>query len=208
MWACPCPPWALLALSRGHQPHVNVTQPSVSVPFGAFWFSCVSDTYSLFSGVCLSFYFSSKEQKEWKGYVRAHQSSAFPALYFVPRSLTRVQRTRLAQRLLEWYHCQRKTTMMWYTYMWLIWSECHGDLVSVSVLVFSWNCMASEENWRLNSTQTGHLREKTLGVKAGASQGDQVVCLLAPSDVAQMVLEALLAWCGSTVFGALPGCSL
>lgn len=137
MWPRSCPPWAALALSRGHQSHLYVTQPSVSVPFRAFCFSCVSDTYSLFSGVCLSFYFSSKEQKEWKGYVRAHQSSAFPA-YFVPCALTRLQRTRLAQRLLEQYHCQRKTTMMWYPCTWfgvsvmVILSLCLGFLLELS----------------------------------------------------------------------------
>lgn len=41
-------------------------------------------------------------------------------------------RTELGQMLLEECHCWRKTTLMSYTSMLLIWNECHGDLVSVS----------------------------------------------------------------------------
>lgn len=66
MWAGPCPPCPDLAPSRGKQSHLCVTQLSVWVSFGAFWFSCGSDTYLLFYGLSLSLCFSPKRKKKEK----------------------------------------------------------------------------------------------------------------------------------------------
>lgn len=137
-------------VSRGNQSHLSFTQLLVLVSFGAFWFSCGSDTYILFPGLCLSLCFSSKGKKEWKVYVRAQQSSAFAALGCAYRGAEEKLKTGLAQMLLEECHDWRKTTVMWYIFLLLIWCECHGDLVSVSWFLRINNWLASERNQRLN----------------------------------------------------------
>lgn len=154
MWAGPCPPCPVLPPSRGNQSHLCVIQLSVLVSFGAFWFSSGSDTYILFSQLCLSLCFSSKGQKM----KRLCQSSAEQCFCSIMscalcryKGAEKKLRTGLAQTLLEECHYWRKTTVMWYSSMLLTWSECHDDLVSVSWFLLGINnWLASEGNRRLN----------------------------------------------------------